>query len=251
MRDAWRLAVGTLTAVPVSAPRTIDSRAAGRAMLLAPLAVVPLGLLVAGIGWMGRWAGLDPLAMAVLAIGALAAGSRAIHWDGLSDTADGLAASYDPQRSLAVMKSGSAGPAGVIAVVVVAGVQAAALSSLFVSWRGAVLAGVLVCASRVALTITCLRGVPAARPDGLGLPHAGTVAPVVAALSWLVAAVGVAGLVGWAGGDWWRGLVAVGLAAVVVAALVRRTVRRFGGVTGDVFGAAIELSLAALLTALT
>ena len=37
---------------------------------------------------------------------------------------------------------------------------------------------------------------------------------------------------------------------VVVAVLVRRAVRRFGGVTGDVYGAAIELSLATLLVAL-
>ncbi len=113
------------------------------------------------------------------------------------------------------------------------------------------LAGVLVCVSRVALTITCLRGVPAARADGLGLPHAGTVAPGVAAVSWLVAAALVGVLVDWAGPwlglDWWRGPLAVALAALVVAVLVRRCVRRFGGVTGDVFGAAIELSLATML----
>ena len=55
----------------------------------------------------------------------------------------------------------------------------------------------------------------------------------------------------WLGLDWWRGPVAVALAALVVAVLVRRCVRRFGGVTGDVFGAAIELSLATMLLALS
>src|SRR6185312_6942195 len=148
-----------------------------RAMLLAPGAVLPLGILVGLLGWLGERAGLNLLAVGVLAVGALAAGSRAIHWDGLSDTADGLTASYDAERSLAVMKSGTSGPAGVVATVVVAGVQAASLATLFQTPRGCVLAGVLVCASRVALAITCLRGVPAARPDGLGLPHAGTVSP--------------------------------------------------------------------------
>ena len=251
MRDAWRLAVGTLTAVPVSAPTKVDARTAGRAMLMAPLAVVPLGLLVGLIGWGGERAGLNLLAVGVLAVGALAAGSRAIHWDGLSDTADGLTASYDAERSLTVMKSGTSGPAGVIATVVVAGVQAASLATLFSSWRGAVLAGVLVCASRVALTITCVQGVPAARADGLGQPHSGTVSPLAAVVSWLLAAVVVSLLSAWASIDAWRGLVAVVLAGVVVAVLVRRAVRRFGGVTGDVYGAAIELALATLLVSLT
>ncbi len=153
------------------------------------------------IGWAGERLGLNLLAVAVLAVGALAAGSRAIHWDGLSDTADGLTASYDAERSLAVMKSGTSGPAGVVATVVVAGVQAAALSSLFTTWRGAVLAGVLVCVSRVALTITCLRDVPAARPDGLGRPHTGTVTPFAAVVVWLRDGVVVTLVADWVGFD--------------------------------------------------
>lgn len=251
MRDAWRLAVGTLTAIPVAPPSAVDAAIAGRAMLLAPIAVAPLGVLVGLIGWGGERAGLNLLAVGVLAVGALAVGSRALHWDGLSDTADGLTSSYDVARSLEVMKSGTSGPAGVIATVVVAGVQAASLASFFVTWRGAVVAGVLVCVSRVALTITCVRGVPAARPDGLGQPHTGTVSPLAALVSWLLAAVVVAVLASWVGFAAWRGLLAVVLAGLVVVVLVRRAVQRFDGVTGDVFGAAIELSLAALLVSLT
>ncbi len=220
-------------------------------MLLAPVAVLPLGTMVGLIGWVGERAGLNLLAVGILAVGALAAASRAIHWDGLSDTADGLTASYDAERSLTVMKSGTSGPAGVIATVVVAGIQAASLASLFSTWRGAVLAGVLVCASRIALTITCVRGVPAARADGLGQPHSGTVSPLAALASWALAAVVVALVAGWVGFAAWRGLVAVALAALVVVLLVRRAVQRFRGVTGDVYGAAIELSLATLLLALT
>ncbi len=251
MRDAWRLAVGTLTAVPVAPPLHVDGRTAGRAMLLAPLAVAPLGLLVGLSTWGGGRLGLPPLVVALLAVGALAAGSRALHWDGLSDVVDGLTASYDRERSLAVMKSGTSGPAGVVAVVVVLGLQVAALAPWVGTLRGAVLAGFLVCASRVALTITCLSGVRAARSDGLGQPHAGTVPLLPAGLSWVVVAVVTAGLVEWVGLDWWRGVLAVLLAGLVTAALVRRTARRFGGVTGDVYGAAIELSLATLLVALS
>src|SRR3546814_19382669 len=50
---------------------------------------------------------LPPLAVGLLTVGALAAGSRALHWDGLSATVDGLAASYDMERSIAVIRSGT------------------------------------------------------------------------------------------------------------------------------------------------
>ena len=70
-------------------------------------------------------------------------------------------------------------------------------------------------------------------------------------MSWVLVAVVVALVGSWVGFAAWRGLVAVVLAGLVVVLLVRRAVRRFNGVTGDVYGAAIELSLATLLLALT
>lgn len=42
MPDAWRLAVGTLTAIPVRPPTTVDPQRASAAMVLVP------GLRVAG-----------------------------------------------------------------------------------------------------------------------------------------------------------------------------------------------------------
>ena len=48
----------------------------------------------------------------------------------------------------------------------------------------------------------------------------------------------------------WHGvLFGFAVATVVVALLIRRAVNRLGGVTGDVFGAGIELTLAAALLA--
>lgn len=218
-------------------------------MLLAPLAVVPLGLLVGLICWGGRELELAPLAVGFIAVGALALGSRALHLDGLSDVADGLTASYDPERSLAVMKGGTAGPAGAAALVVVLGSQAAALSALVSAPRGPVVAGLLVCCSRAILSVTCARGVAAARKDGLAVTYAGTVGRTATGFVWLLVTALCIAALDWAGQPWWQGLVVAAAGLTAGSALTRRCVSRFGGITGDVFGAAIEVTLAAMLVA--
>lgn len=223
MADAWRLAVGTLTALPVRPPDRVDRETARRAVLLAPIAVLPLGVLVAAVLAGGQALDLPALAIGFLAVAALAAGSRALHWDGLSDTVDGLTASYDAERSLEVMRSGTSGPAGVLAIVLVAGVQATAFAALA---DEVLLAAVLVCLSRCALWIVCCTRVPAARPDGLGAGFTGTVPVALAGLGGLLLSV---------------------TGALVGMLLVHRAARRLGGVTGDVMGAAVELSLATTL----
>ena len=47
VRDGWRLAVGTLTALPTAPPERVDTTTARTAILLAPLAVAPLGVVAA------------------------------------------------------------------------------------------------------------------------------------------------------------------------------------------------------------
>jgi adenosylcobinamide-GDP ribazoletransferase len=254
LRDAWRLSIGTLTAVPVAPPAIVDRRRAGLAMVLAPVTVVPFGATVAIIGYAGARAGLPHLVVALVAIGALVLGNRAFHIDGLADTVDGFAASYGRERALAVMKTGTCGPAGVVAIVLVIGLQVAGLSSLFATphhLRADVLAGVAVCASRAALALCCTRGVPSARPGGLGDTYTQTVRLPVAAGIWGAAAVLLALLAPGAGLGWWRGPLAAVCGVAVVAVLIARAIRRLGGVTGDVFGAAVELALATLLVALS
>jgi len=45
----------------------------------------------------------------------------------------------------------------------------------------------------------------------------------------------------------WRAVVAVVVAAALVWGLVKHTGKRFGGITGDVLGAAAEIALLAVL----
>jgi adenosylcobinamide-GDP ribazoletransferase len=105
---------------------------------------------------------------------------------------------------------------------------------------------------RLAITWACRRGVPSARPDGLGAMVAGSVAPVTAAVLTVVAlAVTVGGIfLAAAVADvpvQWILPVAVGAGLVTGIALGEHAARRLGGVTGDVLGAVSEAATAACL----
>ena len=246
--DAWLLATGTLTAVRVPPPSRVDRSVAGLAMVLAPLAVLPLAVAAALVVLVGDLIELPPLATAYAVVLALALGTRALHWDGLADTADGLTASYSPARSLEVMRTGPVGPAGVVAVVLVTGLQAAGLTAVVRHEHAWWSVALLVCASRACLVLACVRGVPAARTDGLGATVIGAVPVTGAAATLFVAALAVA-FAGRALGSPWPTVIGLVVMVAVVVALLLRCVRRLGGVTGDVLGAAVEVSFAVLVLA--
>ncbi|MEU5695714.1 adenosylcobinamide-GDP ribazoletransferase [Actinosynnema sp. NPDC020468] len=230
-----RLALSWLTVLPVRVGE-VDARAAARAITATPLVGVLLGLLAAGVLRGLHVLGTPPLLAGFLLVGGLALATRGMHLDGLADTADGLGCYGPPERALAVMKDGGAGPFAVVALVVVLGAEAAAFPA--VGWQAVVLA---LTAGRAAFVLCCARGVPAARPEGLGALVAGT-QPVWVAVAWWVALAAAGFLV-----HPWRGPLAVALAAAVVLVLVAHTRRRFGGITGDVLGAACEAATLAVL----
>jgi adenosylcobinamide-GDP ribazoletransferase len=192
---------------------------------------------------------LAPLVGAFLALGAAALLTRGLHLDGLSDTADGLAASYDRQRALAVMRRGDVGPAGVVTVVLVLGVQAAALAQVPAALApAAALVGLT--AGRLAVTLACVRGMPPARPDGLGAAVVGSVpvAPLVVVVAVVTALAGSATAL--AGAGLLPGALAVPVGLAAAAVLLARCRRRLGGVSGDVLGACVEVAAAAALVSL-
>ncbi|GAA1742915.1 adenosylcobinamide-GDP ribazoletransferase [Aeromicrobium alkaliterrae] len=249
VRTGWLLAAGTLTVVRWPAPERVDRRAARIAMLLAPLAVVPIGLVVALTVWLGNEVDAPPLVVGLLAVGLVGLGSRGLHLDGLSDVADSLTASHDRDRSLEVMKGGTAGPAGAATLVVVLGLQAVAIAALVGTDAGPLVAGALVCLSRAALAVDCVAGVPPARDSGLAVSFAQTVPRAAAIGTWIVVVAACVGLALAADLPWWRGLVLGAALLAGAVAVLERCVRRHGGVTGDCFGASIEIALAAGLIA--
>ncbi|MFD1235374.1 adenosylcobinamide-GDP ribazoletransferase, partial [Pseudonocardia benzenivorans] len=82
---------------------------------------------------------------------------------------------------------------------------------------------------------------------GLGASVAGSQPWWVAAAWWVLLAAAAALLVP----ARWPGVLGVAAAAVLVVGLSAHTRRRFGGMTGDVLGAASELGVTAVLVVLS
>lgn len=247
MKDAVLLAFGTLTVWRVPAPATVDRRSAGLAMLLAPITQLPLLALLATASAAWLAIGGPTLLLAVLLVGAVVLSTRGMHVDGLADTADGLSASFDRQRALAVMKSSDVGPSGVAAVVLALLTQVAGVAAL-ADTDGLALAAVALLVSRQVLAGACHRAIPAAAASGLGQTMAATVSTGRAAGSAVVMLL-VALLLGLAGPAWWAGALAVWVGWAAAALVLRHAMRRLGGINGDILGATIEITLAASLTA--
>ncbi|WP_093417100.1 adenosylcobinamide-GDP ribazoletransferase [Saccharopolyspora flava] len=234
--DGLRLAVSWLTVLPVRAGR-VDDRACRQAISFAPL----VGALVGGIGALVLW-GLSalsapPLLAGLLVVALLVLVTRGMHVDGLADSVDGLGCYGPPERALQVMRDGGAGPFAVVALILVIGVQAVSIGELAATpW-----ALVLACATgRAGFVLCCRSGVPSARPEGMGALVAGS-QPLWLVIGWWLVAALAALLVSPAAA------VSVLVAAGVLVLFTRHVRRRFGGITGDVLGAASELATTVVL----
>lgn len=248
-----RLAMSLLTVIPVSrrraAPAAPSRPTAAAAMAWAPAVGLLLGVIAAVVLQAADRLLASPLVAAALAVATLALLTRGMHLDGLADLADGLGSGKPAAGALAVMKRSDTGPFGVVTLVLTLLAQAAGLAQAQAHGHGPAAVIAAVAAGRLAITWSCRRGVPAARPEGLGALVAGTLPPVVPAA--LTAAVlGLAVLAGWLlpgrTGSWLLpAAAAAGLGAGLALGWHAR--RRLGGITGDVLGAVAEIAAAACL----
>ncbi len=237
--------------LPVGGPAKINRQGASRVVVWLPvtgalLAAVAAGAMIAiEIGGHGV---ARRLLAATVAVALLAVLTGGLHLDGLADTADGLGSRQSRDQALSIMRKSDIGPMGVAAVLFVVLVQVFALATVLANgWPSALALITAVTTGRVAAVLAT--GLPPARPQGFGALIAGTTRPrtrltVALVLAAAVVAIGIA-----AGG---LPLAARGLAGVagglIAAALLQRTAnRRLGGMTGDVFGALIEVGTAATL----
>ena len=236
----WRAlgAVGFLTVIPLPA------RAHGLPTGVTLAGFGPVGLLLGG-AVAGLELGLAPvLPLAVrsaVLLAVLAALCGAMHLDGLADSADGLFGGRTPEQRLSIMRDPRVGGYGMAAAAIVVLVEYAALSGIAASRAAALLSAVGL--SRAASAVALGMARPA-RDSGLGSAYS---VPRRLLAGWAAFAV-ASGVAVWLCG--WRGVAACCVALTVVTAVVLGFRRRVGGMTGDGFGAVVELSLAGALLCL-
>ena len=247
-----RTALALFTIAPVRDAATLTRERAAVALRWFPLLGAGLGGLAAlPLAAVRAWASHATLLGAVLAVGLLALGSRGLHLDGLADTADGLASRAPAERALSIMHRSDIGPFGALAIVLAVLVDVAALAALTGSvWRPVAALALGAATGRLAVLHAAHPSVPSARTTGFGAYVAGSVSTSVAVLETglvLGAAAGLAVAVHASLAAW---LAAPAAALLIVAGVRWHATRRLGGVTGDVFGALIEIGTALTLTGL-
>jgi adenosylcobinamide-GDP ribazoletransferase len=207
-----------------------------------PVAGGLIGLAVGAVH-VGAAALMPPLIAAAIAVTAGLLLTGALHEDGLADTADGIGGGWSAEERLEIMRDPSHGTYGVLALVASVGVRTVALS--FLGGWGAVAGLMAAHALSRSATGVLLAVVPPATEKGLGAAYGrlvtGPRALAGAAAGGAIAAVALG----------FFSVPAAGLAAVGAASVGLMAFRALGGITGDVLGAAQQVSEALILVMVT
>ncbi len=243
MGDLLR-ALGLLTILPIR-PQWNEGVQPGRAMAWYPLVGAAIGGIVAAVmlalDRSGVW-DRAPLLSAALTLAAWVIPTGALHLDGWADCCDALFVPVDRARRLEIMKDPRLGSFGGVGLILLIVIKLGAVSASAGSPAVFILTPAL---ARWALVIAATI-FPLAKQEGMAFffgrslgRREGVIATATAAL--LLALC-------------WRGGATSLLALPIVASLAMVAVagfatRRLGGLTGDVYGAIVEICETATLIA--
>jgi len=219
-----------LTIIPSN---NTDLGTVARYMHVFPIIGIGIGLLIASIGF-GLSFFLEPLIVALLVVASIAIITGIHHTDGLADFADGLMTRGTKEKKRNAMKDLSTGSAGIVSVVlsIVGVIIALSLTTGYELFQAILLSEILAKFSMVLMaSIGKSAAVGSNSPfmqimkDKRRLTAAGviTIIPLVVI-----------------GGT--TGLILFGASIGVTLFLIGLSTRSFGGITGDVLGAANELT---------
>jgi adenosylcobinamide-GDP ribazoletransferase len=226
-------AIQFLTVIPCGPRQTFDARSS---LPYFPLCGLLIGAILIGIHSVARLWWPPPVA-AVLVVVGLAALTGALHLDGLADTADGLYGHRTPEQALSIMKDSRIGAMGMVSVVCCLAAKWAGVACLVANDRIWLL---LIPAYARSAVLFGIKTLPYGRPGG-GTGHAFFQAPILWSDFWgMGLLVGISILSGW---DFLR----LNLAFILIVFLVLRWYqKKIQCITGDMLGAMIEITEAAL-----
>ena len=233
MKDFLR-AFSFLTILPVGQISVSEEKELARSMAFFPLVGLVIGLILALGYYLLSFLFPRPLAL-WLTIGLLAFLTRGLHLDGFADTVDGLASSGTREKILEVMRDSRIGAFGVISLILLIGAKYLTLDQISTESipYSLILMAVM---GKNSMVLICYRSPYARSSEGLAKPFTENLGTREMALS-LASAFGIA-------------LLLMGLKGILVFlgiclfSLGYRFffIKKLGGVTGDILGAANELS---------
>lgn len=229
-----------LTRLPIRLRRAPDLAAM---VVWFPLAGAAIGALAGGVGALAfEWTA--PLVAGALAVtvGLLVTG--AFHEDGLADVADAFGGGATVERRLEIIKDPRHGTYGVAAMAASIVVRVAALASL--PSASTVMASMIAAHTAArGVAVAAMAVLPRVRHDGLGTDYGQVTTPARG-----LVAVAMAGAIAAVAAGWWAvPVLAVAIAAVAIVGAL--AMRKIGGISGDVLGAAEQVAEAAALVVLS
>jgi adenosylcobinamide-GDP ribazoletransferase len=235
---AFLLALQFLTRVPVSPSYPVSDKQLGFSVLFYPVIGLLIGVAMTALSTLLSHASISVQAALLLSFWVLITGG--LHLDGLADCADAWVGGLgNPQRSLEIMKDPAAGPIAVISLVLLLLLKWTVLAELLEKSQlsGLILAPLL---GRCAILVLMLN-TPYVRKDGLStilIQHFPATAAKISLLGCVLLTT------------YSIGFLPLVFALLMVWWIRKLAMQRLGGVTGDVYGATVELVEASVLISL-
>ncbi len=234
MMKGFLAALQFLTIVRVSRGLDITGEDLGRSMSYYPVVGFLIGLTLVAVRFVFSLFLPSPL-VDILVVVALVILSGALHLDGFADTIDGLAGGRDREKILAIMRDNKIGSFAVVGLILLLILKVSALMEVPAEIKNTALM-IMPVLGRWS-TVQLASGFGYARSgNGTALVFTRFAGRKEYVISTLITAVILVGLFQL------KGLVIMLLVAAVTLLLGLFFKRRIGGVTGDIMGAACELS---------
>ena len=226
-------ALSFLTILPFGRILPSEDKELARSMAFFPLAGLVIGLLLV-IGYY-LFSFIFPKSLTLwLTLGLLAILTRGLHLDGFADTMDGMASIGKREKILEVMRDSRIGAFGVISLILLLGAKYLALDQI--STQSIPYSLILMAVvGRNSMVLVCYRSPYARSGEGLGKPFTENLGAREITLS-SVSTFGIALFL--------MGVKGIGVfLGVCIFSLAYRFffIKKLGGVTGDILGAANEL----------